>query len=120
MLLLISTFTGVSTLAFVWATTLPIMVILSVLFGFSSGGIIPLGSVCVAQTTPDMGHIGFRIGTMMAICSIGSLAGGPATGAIKIRTNQWAPVFIFCASVTLVGTGMLFVARVVFQRRLVF
>ncbi|KAM3499936.1 hypothetical protein MY10362_006844 [Beauveria mimosiformis] len=58
-----------STLCFAWATTLPTLVVVSLLFGFSSGGIVPLGSALVAQTTPDMGYIGLRIGAMMAICS---------------------------------------------------
>ncbi|EJP64876.1 monocarboxylate transporter [Beauveria bassiana ARSEF 2860] len=68
-LLLVSTLTSVATLCFAWAATLPTLVVVSLLFGFSSGGIVPLGSALVAQTTPDMGYIGLRIGAMMAICS---------------------------------------------------
>ncbi|KAM3511871.1 hypothetical protein MY11210_004489 [Beauveria gryllotalpidicola] len=120
MLLLISTLTSVATLCFVWAATLPTLIVFSLLFGFSSGGIVPLGSACVAQTTPDMGYIGLRIGAMMAICSVGTLAGGPATGAIKDATHDWARVFIFCAAVTMMGTVMLLPIRMIFTKRLVF
>ncbi len=120
MLLVISTLTSVSTLCFIWALTLPTLIAFSVLFGFSSGGIVPLGSACVAQTTPDMGHLGLRIGAMMAISAVGTLAGGPATGAIKDATGAWPGVFMFCAGVTLAGTGILFAIRMVSEKRLVF
>ncbi|KAJ6780197.1 hypothetical protein PWT90_04457 [Aphanocladium album] len=119
-LLLISTLTAVATTCFIWATTLPTLIVFSLLFGYSSGGIVPLGSAAVAQTTPDMGYIGLRIGTMMAICSVGTLAGGPVTGAIKDATHDWARVFIFCAAVIMAGTSMLFVVRMVFRKQLVF
>ncbi|TQV92910.1 monocarboxylate transporter [Cordyceps javanica] len=120
MLLVISALTSIATLCFVWATALPTLVIFSLLFGFSSGGIVPLGSACVAQTTPDMGYIGLRIGVMMAICSVGTLAGGPATGAIKDATQQWGGVFIFCAALVMTGTCVLFTIRMLFKKRLVF
>ncbi|OAQ99540.1 hypothetical protein LLEC1_04803 [Akanthomyces lecanii] len=120
MLLLISILTSLATFSFIWAKTLPTLIAFSVLFGFSSGRIVPLGSACVAQTTPDMGHLGLRIGTMMAICSIGTLTGGPATGAIKEATHTWPGVFIFCGAVTMGGAGILCAVRMVSSKRLVF
>lgn len=120
MLLLISTLTSVASLCFTWATTLPTLIVFSLLFGFSSGGIVPLGSAAVAQTTSDMGHIGLRIGTMMAICSMGVLAGGPVSGAIRDSTHDWVRVFIFCAAVVMTGTTILFAVRMVSRKRLVF
>lgn len=119
-LLLISTLTSVATLCFAWAATLPTLMTVSVLFGFSSGGIVPLGSALVAQTTPDMGFIGLRIGAMMAICSVGTLAGGPAAGAIKDATDDWTRVFIFCASVTMMGIFLLLPLRIICSKRIVF
>ncbi|KAK8141448.1 hypothetical protein G3M48_010501 [Beauveria asiatica] len=119
-LLLVSTLTSVATLCFAWAATLPTLVVISLLFGFSSGGIVPLGSALVAQTTPDMGYIGLRIGAMMAICSVGTLAGGPAAGAIKDATNDWTNLFIFCASVTMMGIFMLLPLRIICSKRIVF
>ena len=120
MLILISILTSLATFSFISAKTLTTFIVFSVLFGFSSGGIVPLGSACVAQTTPDMGHLGLRIGTMMAISSIGTLAGGPATGAIKGATHAWPGVFIFCGAVTMAGAGILCAVRVVSNKRLVF
>lgn len=120
MLILISVLTSLATFCFISAKTLATLIAFSILFGFSSGGIVPLGSACVAQTTPDMGHLGLRIGTMMAISSIGTLTGGPATGAIKAATDAWPGVFIFCGAVTMAGAGMLCAIRTATNKRLVF
>lgn len=120
MLLIVSTLTSIATLCFVWSKTLSFLIVFSLLFGFSSGGVVPLGSACVAQTTPDMGYIGLRIGVMMAICSAGTLAGGPAAGAIKDATGEWGGVFVFSSAVTMSGTAILFVTRMIFSKRLVF
>ncbi|KAJ2980289.1 hypothetical protein NQ176_g2731 [Zarea fungicola] len=95
MLICISTLTGIATLCWMQTSTLPAMMTVSLLFGFSSGGIVPLGSACVAQTTPaSMGRIGLRIGAMMAICSVGTLASGPISGTIRDQTHQWWGVLV--------------------------
>ncbi|KAL7942439.1 major facilitator superfamily domain-containing protein [Trichoderma barbatum] len=110
---------GVLTAAvtFSWGaiTTLSGMMAFAVLFGLFSGGLIPLGSACVAQTTPDMGHIGLRIGFMMAFASVSALSGGPASGAIKDATTSWFAVFSFSASLTLCGALMLLGVRLWWQ-----
>lgn len=120
MLILISTLTSITTLCFIWSTVLPTILVFVLLFGFASGGVVPLSTACVAQTTPDMGYIGLRMGVMMAICSVGTLAGGPATGAIKDSTDSWAGVFIFCSAITFAGTVMLFSLRIVYQKQTIF
>ncbi|TFB06128.1 putative transporter MCH4 [Trichoderma ghanense] len=106
---------GVLTAAitFSWASmTSPAgMTASALLFGLFSGGLVPLGSACVAQTTPDMGRIGLRIGLMMAFASFAALAGGPASGAIKDATTAWLSVFSFSAAITLAGAGMLLAVR---------
>ncbi|PNP58005.1 hypothetical protein THARTR1_02163 [Trichoderma harzianum] len=104
-------------ITFCWGamTTLSGMMAFAVLFGLFSGGLIPLGSACVAQTTPDMGHIGLRIGFMMAFASFSALSGGPASGAIKDATTSWFAVFSFSASLTLFGALMLLGVRLWWQ-----
>lgn len=95
--------------------SLAAMVTFAVLFGLFSGGLVPLGSACVAQTTPDMGHIGLRIGAMMAFCSFGALAGGPISGAIKDRFTEWTGVFGFSSCITLMGAFMLLAVRIMWE-----
>ncbi|KAM0248645.1 hypothetical protein ACHAQJ_009387 [Trichoderma viride] len=104
-------------ITFCWSamTTLSSMIAFTLLFGLFSGGLIPLGSACVAQTTPDMGHIGLRIGFMMAFASFSALSGGPASGAIKDATTTWFAVHSFSASLTLLGALMLFGVRLWWQ-----
>lgn len=96
----------------------PLMVV-SFLYGLFSGGLIPLGSACIAQTCPDMGHFGTRIGGMMAICSVGALIGGPISGILKDMgsENSWIAVYAFAAGMLLLGANILFAIRFAFERR---
>lgn len=111
------TCTSIITFSWIWMTTLPAMISFALLFGFFSGGLIPLGSACVAQTTPDMGHIGLRMGAMMAICSFGALSGGPISGAIMDHTGRWFGVHSFSAAVSLFGAVLLIIVRFMWQPR---
>jgi MFS family permease len=109
-----------SAVTYCWSfmTSLGAMVAFSVLYGLFSGGLIPLGSACVVQTTPNMGYVGARIGAMMGICSIGALIGGPISGAIKdVAGSPWIGVDSFAASITLFGAIMLIGIRFVFEPR---
>lgn len=117
-LFLIAALTSFITFCWVFMTTLPGMVAFAFLFGLFSGGLIPLGSACVAQTSPDMGHIGLRIGFMMAVCSIGALGGGPLSGLIKESPLSWAGVKCFSATLTLIGAILLLGVRLAWERRL--
>ncbi|POR38431.1 Tubulin gamma chain [Tolypocladium paradoxum] len=116
-LVLMGALMGVITCCWIWMTSLGAMMAFAAIFGVFSGGLVPLGSACVAQTTPDMGHIGLRIGTMMAICSIGALAGGPISGAIKEGHSNWVGVHLFAACVSMLGALLLFGVRCWYQPR---
>ncbi|KAH6610827.1 hypothetical protein Trco_000847 [Trichoderma cornu-damae] len=107
--------TAAITFCWVAMTTLAAMIAFALLFGLFSGGLIPLGSACVAQTTPDMGHIGLRIGFMMAFASFSALSGGPASGAIEDATSNWLAVHAFSASMTLLGALTLLGVRLWWQ-----
>lgn len=103
-------------LCWIKMTSFGAMVVFAILFGLFSGGLIPLGSTCVAQITPDMGHIGLRLSVMMALCSIGTFCGGPVSGAlldISPGMDGYFAVFIFTSLTTLSGAIMLFIARLI-------
>lgn len=93
-------------------------VVFSILFGFPSGGLIPLGAACVAQTTPDLSRIGLRIGAMMAICSTGTLASGPISGVLRDGENGWTGVHCFSGATVLLGVVILILARATWEPRL--
>ena len=90
-------------------------------YGLSSGGLIPLGAICVTQISPDMKHIGLRISAMMALCSVGVIGGGPLSGFLldsaARRPTGYLAVFVFSGVATLVGGIFLVVVRLVWGSR---
>ena len=98
-------------------TTLAGQLMFSILFGFSSGGLIPLGAACVAQTTPDLSRIGLHIGAMMAFCSVGTLTGGPISGALKDSEFGWAAAHGFSGGMVLFGVVLLVLAKISYEPR---
>jgi MFS family permease len=115
-LILMSLITGVITLSWPFMTTLPTLIAFSILFGFVSGGLMPLGSACVAQISPDLEHIGFRLGMAMAICSIGVLAGGPISGHLWEMYFDESGMQFFAGGATILGAVVLTVARFLSRR----
>lgn len=102
--------TAVLTLCWIFMTSLPAMIAFAVLYGLFSGGLVPLGSACVAKITPDseMSHIGFRLGFMMMVCSVSAFGGGPLSGFLlesqgAETTVGWLAAFIFSGLLTLIG-----------------
>lgn len=82
------------------------------LYGLVSGGLVPLGPACVAQTTMDIGHLGLRIGVMMALCSPGALTANPIGGVLRETSlGRWA-VHIFAGSAVLFGAVSILCARI--------
>ncbi|KAH6899714.1 major facilitator superfamily domain-containing protein [Thelonectria olida] len=100
-----------SVLIFTWVKvdTYYAQIIWVAAFGLFSGGLVPLGSACVAQIT-DMNYIGLRIGVMMAFCAPGSLTGNPVSGLIQVHLG-WRGVHFFAASMVMMGAVLTFWAR---------
>ncbi|KAM4066015.1 major facilitator superfamily protein [Hirsutella rhossiliensis] len=111
-LFLMGTLMSVVTFCWIWMTSLGAMIAFSVLFGLFSGGLVPLGPACVAQTTHDMGHIGLRIGVMMVFSSAGALSGGPLSGILRDGPTGWLAVHSFSAGVALAGALLLLGVRI--------
>lgn len=93
-------------------TTLPSMIAFAVLYGLFSGGLLPLGSACVAKITPSsqMNSIGFRIGFMMMLCSVSAFGGGPLSGyLLESQGDQgWMAAFFMSGMTTITGGVLLF------------
>ncbi|KAJ6779721.1 hypothetical protein PWT90_02064 [Aphanocladium album] len=118
-LLAVTAVTGLATVLWSAMSALPGIMAVSLLFGFASGGIVPLASACIAQITPPhmMHHMGLRIGAMMTICSAGMLVGGPVSGTIKDKTQHWPGVYLFTGGEILLGLAILFAVRMVAKKR---
>lgn len=111
MLLVMATTTVILIFCWIVMRNLAAQVIFALLFGFCSGGLIPLGSACVAQTTHDLGHIGLRIGAMMLISSVGTLIGGPISAKILGSGTAWGAMDSFAGALVFLGCVVLLIAR---------
>ncbi|KAL4924052.1 MCT family MFS transporter [Aspergillus undulatus] len=90
------------------------------LYGLTSGGLMTLQSACVAQITRNMQTIGFMIGVMMAVCSIGALTGTPISGRLNEKPlSGTAPAWVdFAGAMMFGGTVFLAAARISVDSRL--
>ncbi len=61
------------------------IIVFSALYGFFSGGVISLASVCIAFVPKDPRNIGTYLGQGMAVVSIAALIGPPVNGALVTR-----------------------------------
>ncbi|KAI6782095.1 transporter-like protein [Emericellopsis cladophorae] len=116
MLCLMAVLTAALTACWVTMTSLPAMIAFAVLYGLFSGGLIPLGSACVAKITPpeQIGQIGLRLGFTMMVCSLSAFGGGPLSNFLLDGTgeNGWLAASLFSGIATLVGGGIIFVILV--------
>ncbi|KAJ5719062.1 hypothetical protein N7493_007517 [Penicillium malachiteum] len=101
--------TVTSILAFVWIRvhTVPGIIILSVFYGFFSGGFVSMPPVVMAYMTPDVRDLGTRLGQVFAVTSIGLLIGTPIGGAILSSTGSYLGVQLFTAC-CLIASAVLF------------
>ncbi|KAJ5688646.1 MFS-type transporter dbaD [Penicillium macrosclerotiorum] len=98
-----------SILAFVWIRvhTVAGMIVLTILYGFFSGGFVSLPPVVMASMTPDVRDLGTRLGMVFAITSIGLLIGTPIGGAILADTNNYLGVQLFTACCLIASAALM-------------
>ena len=66
-----------------FAKDLPGLIIVSILYGFISGGGVSLPAAIIANLTEDPSEYGTRMGLGYTIASLGALAGNPIGGAAQ-------------------------------------
>ncbi|EJT69098.1 hypothetical protein GGTG_13366 [Gaeumannomyces tritici R3-111a-1] len=70
----------------------------AILYGFSSGGIVPLPAVVSTPITEDMSFFGARMGTSSLFNAAGSLCGPPIAGAIlRAQDSEYLGLQLFAA-----------------------
>ncbi|KFA81136.1 hypothetical protein S40288_01002 [Stachybotrys chartarum IBT 40288] len=87
------------------------LVAFAVLFGFFSGAYVTLIAPLVMQISP-MAEIGFRTGVILLTSSFAGLTTGPINGSLLDRPGNWDNIKIFSGVFCLVGTTLIFVARI--------
>ncbi|KAH8700604.1 putative MFS monocarboxylate transporter [Talaromyces proteolyticus] len=104
-----------SLLAFCWIAvgSSTGIIILSLLYGFFSGGFVSLPPVVMMTITSDLRSFGTRLGMSFAICSIALLIGTPIGGAILSNTNSYIGVQSFCGACLASCALLMFTIRVI-------
>lgn len=102
-----------SSLAFIWISVHSGagMVILTIFYGFLSGGFVSLPPVVMASLTSDMRNFGTRLGMVFAIMSVALLIGTPIGGAILGSTQRYLGVQLFTACCLMASAILLAILR---------
>lgn len=87
------------------------IVLFAGLYGFTSGAIVSLISVCLAQIPSNPGNIGTYMGQGMAVVAIGALIGPPSNGALVSHYHTFNNSFIMSGSFVVVGGLLVIVAK---------
>ncbi|KAF9063316.1 MFS general substrate transporter [Rhodocollybia butyracea] len=93
--------------SWMFARSLPSLIVFSVLYGFFSGSFISVVTPCVAQIS-DIREIGIRIGIMYSIISFPALIGGPVAGLILAHNHGSYHGMIIFSGTTVVAGSLLF------------
>lgn len=97
-------------------TTNPNIIAFSVLYGFFSGAIVSMMSVCIAQIPQHPRDIGTYMGQGMAIVAIGALIGPPSNGALVSHDHSFNNALNMSGVFVVVGGALVFVAKVVAKK----
>lgn len=88
------------------------IVIVSLLYGFFSGGFVSLPPVVMMVITKDLRNFGTRLGMSFGICSIALLIGTPIGGAILSGTGSYVGVQAFCGACLASCAAVMFWIRI--------
>ncbi|KAG1727502.1 major facilitator superfamily domain-containing protein [Suillus lakei] len=117
-LIIISTMLcGVLILGMIGLSSLTSVVVLGVLYGYSSGLNTALAAPLMAISTPDLSELGARMGICLFLLGFGSLIGTPISGALLTSNYTWWIPSLFSGIASLAGAAMFVIMRVVFLRR---
>jgi MFS family permease len=89
-----------------------VLITFAALFGITSGVVIGLGSVLIFSISP-MNEMGYRMGTVLAFASVGTLTSPPIGGAITADTGgSYTHACVFSGVSFVLGTIGLAALRV--------
>ncbi|KAG2049984.1 MFS general substrate transporter [Suillus hirtellus] len=86
-------------------------------YGVFSGGVVAMMGPVISVLTPEISHIGARMGIAFAIAGIGSLLGAPICGAFLTSHYIWWKAAIFAGSVATGGCIMFVSMRFIVEMR---
>ncbi|KAG1876820.1 major facilitator superfamily domain-containing protein [Suillus tomentosus] len=86
-------------------------------YGVFSGGVVAMMGPVISVLTPEISHIGARMGIAFAIAGIGSLLGAPICGAFLTSHYIWWKAVIFAGSVATGGCIMFVSMQFILEMR---
>lgn len=114
-LLIISLINAILCFTFFGAATAPGLILISILYGVSSGLFNAITAPALMSFAKTNGEIGSRLGVGFLICGFGALGGTPVIGLLLEKVGWVGPV-VFSGCMVLVGAGLVG-AAVFYQRR---
>lgn len=101
------------------------LVVMSVLYGLISGGMVSLPPAIIANLTRDPSEYGVKMGVGYTIAAFGALIGNPIAGAargarghtISEVQREFQGSWIFAGSVMMVCTGLLVFVQLYRKRK---
>ena len=104
---------------FRFASNLAGLIIVSILYGFISGGMVSLPPATIAKLTEDLSEYGTRMGMGYTIASLGALVGNPIGGAAQrpggsrmadVQT-EFQGTWLFAGTCMLTAAGAMLLTR---------
>lgn len=92
------------------------VIVVSLLFGFSSGAYVSLIPNLLACLARNISEIGVRMGVAFSVVGIAMLVGTPIDGALLGPKYQWWKVIVFCGIVVSTGFSLMFISRLQYIR----
>ncbi|KAL9109621.1 MAG: hypothetical protein Q9227_005801 [Pyrenula ochraceoflavens] len=104
--------TGTLALAWIGVHSNAGIIVLTLLYGFTSGGFVSLPPVALVYLTKDMRRLGTRMGMGFTICSLGLLIGAPSSGAILNNTGEYLGLQLYSGLALMLSGGFMIWTRI--------
>lgn len=110
-------FSAIILFFFRFANNLAGLTVVSILYGFISGGMVSLPPAIIANLTEDLSEYGTRMGMGLTIASLGALVGNPIGGAAQrseARGNvqtQYQGLWLFAGACMLMAVAATLLTR---------
>ncbi|KAG8217834.1 major facilitator superfamily domain-containing protein [Butyriboletus roseoflavus] len=108
---------GILILGMIGLSSAPTVVMLGTVYGYFAGVYIALLSPLMTLLTTDLSELGARMGIGIAVVGIGSLIGGPVSGALLTSRYKWWQPSLFSGLICLTGSLLLMVMQLALTRR---
>ncbi|PBL02118.1 MFS general substrate transporter [Armillaria gallica] len=102
---------SVVTYAWPFARSLASMIVVAVIYGFTSGAFIS-SAVNPIYDFGEISDVGRRTGMAFSIAALGALAGPPISGAINTATRSFEAMGYYAGSAIMLAVALLYVARI--------